>query len=107
MESARRAPRCARRLVVALDALRKDGCPLPELQVRVLAGGFDQWVRRFWRDELKVERYEDEYWGFAEMAAAGGNSLWEDDLPAHSGYVRPDNQPTTPWSCAGPAAETP
>ena len=43
----------------------------------------------------------------SHMAAAGGNSLWEDDLPAHSGYVRPDNQLTTPWSCAGPAAETP
>ena len=104
MESARRGPRCARRLVVAMEALRKEGCTpqeVPEVRVRVLEGGFDQWVRRYWRDPARVEGYDDNYWGYAEMAEAGSTSLFSHDAPLHKSYERPADQPATPWSAAG------
>ena len=62
MESARRGPRCARRTVAAAAVLRVAGHVLTKLDVRILEGGFDQWVRRFWQDPLLVEGYEDDYW---------------------------------------------
>ena len=106
MESARRGPRCARRFMVAMEALRNCGEIQEELvlQVRILEGGFDQWVRRYWRDPERVERYDDNYWGYAEMAEAGGASLFDDDAPAHKCYERPADQPATHWSAAGVSA---
>lgn len=133
MESARRGPRCARRVIMALEARAEmdsdgDGTEAaatasaaaganhpPEVQVRVLAGGFDQWVRRYWKDATKVQGYDDEYWGFTEFDPAG--EVAEEDAeeaarqlpaaasraagPAHPLYSRPADQPATPWSEAG------
>lgn len=105
MESARRAPRCARRLVLAIQALRErehvgeDPAPLSAIDVRVLEGGFDQWCRHFWADDQRVDAYDDAYWGYAEM---GGTSLFAHDLPTHSEYQRPADQAATPWSAAEP-----
>jgi hypothetical protein len=96
MESARRGPRCARRMHVSMEALRRAGCAVPQVEVRVLQGGFGQWCRRFWQDASKVEGYDDDYWGFAEM---GGTQLGGDGR--HALYERPADQPATPWSGAG------
>ena len=96
MESARRAPRCARRLHEHWAAEDAAGAPAPapaRPRICVLQGGADQWVRRFWRDESRVSGFDHDYWGF------GG----ADDSPAHRDYVRPVDQPATPWSGAGSA----
>jgi len=94
MESARRGPRCARRLheYWAAEDADAGGAPAPARpRICVLQGGADLWVRRFWRDERRVSGFDQEYWGF------GG----DDDAPAHRDYVRPADQPATPWSTAG------
>ena len=96
MESARRGPRCAKRLVEGMRALRGVGCAPQPVKVAVLEGGFDQWVRRHWRDPARVEGYDDNYWGYAEDAGDGGASA-----PAHPLYERPAGQQATPWSDAG------
>lgn len=146
MESARRGPRCARKMTLALEALsepedsdedlhagaevgagagagagvgmsRHPSLPPPawlckQLQVRVLAGGFDGWVRRYWQDVTKVENYDDEYWGYTEFNPAGEVAEEDQDEakklgeataagPAHTMYSRPADQPVTPWSAAG------
>merc|ERR1719160_1970468 len=63
MESARRGPRCARRLLTTLEALPQE--QVPPIRVHVLEGGFDQWVRRFWQDgDLRIQGFDDDYWGF-------------------------------------------
>ena len=113
MESARRAPRCARRFLLAVEALQEREAradrgeevpsrvaaqrPLPAMDVRVLEGGFDQWCRRFWADGRRVDAYDDEIWGYGEM---GGTSLYAHDEPAHPEYRRPEDQAATPWSGA-------
>jgi len=56
MESVCRGPRCAKLFKKAL----------PDVCVKILHGGFDQWVRRFWNTDL-VENYDDKYWGYAEF----------------------------------------
>ena len=96
MESARRGPRCAKRLVEGMRALRDVGYAPQPVKVAVLEGGFDQWVRRHWRDPARVEGYDDAYWGYAEDAGDGGASA-----PAHPLYERPAGQQATPWSDAG------
>ena len=98
MESARRAPRCARRMTLALEAMRECDIPAPAIQVRVLEGGFDQWVRRYWDAPDKVNGYDDEYWGYVLM---GGTQLLGHDEPGHALYERPADQPETEWSAAG------
>jgi rhodanese-related sulfurtransferase len=65
MESARRAPRCARKMWLALEALTDEAHPLlmhQQVVVKVLTGGFDQWVRRHWKDPALVRGYDSEYW---------------------------------------------
>ena len=96
MESARRGPRCAKRLVEGMRALRGVGYAPQPVKVAVLEGGFDQWVRRHWRDPARVEGYDDAYWGYAEDEGDGGASA-----PAHPLYERPAGQQATPWSDAG------
>ena len=66
-ESARRGPRCARRFVLAIEALHRANMDVPAVRVAVLKGGFDQWVRRFWKNPMLVQGYDDEYWGYAEL----------------------------------------
>ena len=95
MESARRGPRCAKRLVEGMRALRDVGYAPQPVKVAVLEGGFDQWVRRHWRDPARVEGYDDAYWGYAEDAGDGASA------PAHPLYERPAGQQATPWSDAG------
>ena len=110
MESARRAPRCAFRLVKALDALELAGVPPdPRPEVRVLEGGMDQWMRRHWQDATKVSGYDDDFWGYALMNGTqiiGGDDERGDNdgKPAHTLYQRPADQPATPWSGAGEEA---
>ena len=91
-------PRCARRLVVSLEAMRASMAELPRMSVHVLEGGFDQWCRRHWQDESLVEQYDDEIWGYEEM---GGTSLFDHDEPSHASYERPADQAATPWSSSG------
>jgi hypothetical protein len=111
MESARRAPRCARRLVAALEALRQGGHSAPPVAVRVLEGGFDQFCRRHWQDPRLVQGYDDDYWGYEAM---GGTQLTfgessradtcDEGGPTHATYVRPADQVATPWSGPGSSA---
>eukprot|EP00466_Bigelowiella_natans_P009814 jgi/Bigna1/137874/aug1.41_g12582 len=92
MESARRGPRCARRLFEALDVLETD--ETQKIRILVLQGGFDQWIRKFFKTRRElIEDYDDEYWGYEELQ----------DRPEqkHSLYERPEDQPKTPWSEAG------
>ena len=79
-----------------MSALRRTHAPVPTIRIAVLRGGFDQWVRRHWRDPARVEGYDDVYWGYAEDAGDGGASA-----PAHPLYERPAGQQATPWSDAG------
>lgn len=119
MESARRAPRCARRIACALDALVTEGLllePSPgarPIDVRVLEGGFDQYARRFWADPGRVADYDDDYWGLKELEDIRRENEREEvtqptpsssadaALPSHVLYERPADQPATPWSAAG------
>ena len=103
MESARRAPRCARRLSCAVTALRQlRGVSMgPTIEIRVLEGGFDQYCRRYWKDPYRVVGYDDEYWGYREM---DGTQMLIDDEPAHKLYTRPADLPDTALSEAGQRA---
>ena len=107
MESARRAPRCARRLIAAVDALRESGHPVQPLDVKILEGGFDQFCRRHWDDPVLVQGYDDEYWGYESMGGSqlvlgeGGEVRGSDKAPSHVTYVRPADQAATPWSGPG------
>merc|ERR1712032_1391857 len=104
-ESARRGPRCARRLSVYMGAAA--GASSSTVSIRVLQGGADQWIRRFFNDPSRVEGFDDDYWGFffSEEEGGpngGGNARGAEKL--HSLYSRPADQPATPWSAAGAKA---
>ena len=90
MESARRGPRCARRLYDSLNEEPLEG--FSSSNIFVLKGGADLWIRRFWGDKSLVEAYDDAFWGF-ETPAAGSSP--------HSLYQRPPDQLSTEWSAAG------
>jgi rhodanese-related sulfurtransferase len=90
MESARRGPRCARRFYEVLKILSLESTSSPDVQIRVLQGGFDQWIRTYFGTDL-IEEYDDEYWGFEEIRK----------MQFHKNYKRPEDQPKTPWSDAG------
>ncbi len=86
MESLRRGPRCARRTYLHLQShftalphssfLTTDGTassisnpasqthPLVRIQLRVLEGGADRWIRRFYSITQLVSEFDDRYWGF-------------------------------------------
>ena len=136
MESARRGPRCAHRLFChfnpdhhLLDSAPADQCVSisgiggipPKLdrdgqpKIRVLMGGADKWIRRFFRDPKKVEHFDDEYWGFLprgdqvvpteQVCCEPFGTNPQERRTAVSGqhilYNRPTEQPATPWSDAG------
>ena len=63
-ESIKRSPRCLRLLRKFITG----PCALV-----ILEGGFDQWVRKFWKTEF-VENYDDDYWGY-EMDEARNAAL--------------------------------
>ena len=90
MESARRGPRCAKRLVEGMRALRDVGYAPQPVKVAVLEGGFDQWVRRHWRDPARVEGYDDAYWGYAEDAGDGDEAVCTLDVRAGTCEGTPD-----------------
>lgn len=90
MESARRGPRCARRFHEMLKIWNNHDW---NITVRVLTGGFDQWIRTYY-DTKWIENYDDEYWGFEET-----RRIWSEKF--HKDYERPEDQPKTPWSDAG------
>lgn len=62
MESLRRGPRCCYRLNKIFELLNIENIK-PEL--RILTGGADQWIRKYWKTDL-VENYDDDYWGFLD-----------------------------------------
>ena len=92
MESARRGPRCARRFYEAMKLWNDHDS---NITIRVLIGGFDQWIRNFYGTDM-IEDYDDDYWGFEET-----RRLWKEKF--HKDYERPEDQPETPWSEAGSA----
>ena len=59
MESARRGPRCARRLHEFWAAGEKPGSA-PKPRICVLQGGADLWIRRFWKDPSRVVNFDPE-----------------------------------------------
>lgn len=77
MESVMRGPRCARRL---LDSSQGETLPFA---VRVLRGGADRWIRRFYRDPTLVSNFDKDYWGFLTHGEATES--------VHKEYSRPDN----------------
>jgi hypothetical protein len=104
MESARRGPRCARRLH---DYWCQQPYPPPQRRPRlcVLQGGADLWVRRFYRDTSMVSGFDPDYWGFGEESGGDdGVRAAIHTAASHVKYVRPADQQATPWSAAGGAA---
>ena len=100
MESARRAPRCARRLhdYWVANATRKPGsAPHTHPRICVLQGGADLWIRRFWQDSTRVVDFDSDYWGFGDSE----HDVDHVDVAGHRLYTRPADQPATPWSEAG------
>jgi len=128
MESVRRGPRCALRLATYLRAVRErapahQGNPTGDppgdppgavqemdaitVELKVLEGGADQWIRRFFTDNSMVSNFDDDFWGFGlsdcDSEELVGTSR-EDATPHtrhHRLYERPHDQPETPWSAAG------
>lgn len=37
------------------------------VKVRVLHGGLDHWIRKYYKDATLVEQFNDDYWGFYEV----------------------------------------
>ncbi len=60
MESIRRGPRCARRLFLQLENLEEKLDLIVNL--RVLEGGADRWVRKYFNNSDLVEEYDENYW---------------------------------------------
>jgi hypothetical protein len=73
-----------------LKILSLESTSSPDVQIRVLQGGFDQWIRTYFGTDL-IEEYDDEYWGFEEIRK----------IQFHKNYKRPEDQPKTLWSDAG------
>ena len=109
MESARRGPRCAYRLYE--EWVARDHDARTPLELHVLKGGADLWMRRFVGHATLVEGFDNDYWGWpgdgtngpggglrrlAEPTPGGVNSV-----PSHSLYARPTDQVATDWSSAG------
>jgi len=113
MESARRGPRCARRFGLALQALQEtvgEEAIVAGLRIAVLQGGFDQWIRKYWKDPSRVQGYDDAYWGYDEATQDRSDKEEDEEVPrepaapqGHKLYERPADQPATPWSAAGAA----
>jgi len=101
MESARRGPRCARRLHDYWSAADRPGdaarpaCS-PRPRICVLQGGADLWIRRFWKDASRVMDFDPDYWGFGDTDDTATESI-----NGHVLYTRPADQPATTWSTAG------
>jgi hypothetical protein len=107
MESIRRGPRCAKRLIGRLAQIHTTRAyvTFPVPTVRVLRGGADGWLRRHWRDSL-VEGFDDAYWGWedglraadpatlgaAVVHAAPQSSLQMKPKAMHRLYARPVDQ---------------
>lgn len=109
MESIRRGPRCARRLYNYFLDNEEEDDNIPAL--RILQGGADQWIRKFYKTDL-VELYDDEYWAFEEFPPdeqqQNNKDEEEEDVgicdtiknkqqsdiqwPVHSLYSRPSDQ---------------
>lgn len=85
MESIRRGPRCAYRMRARLQDLRAAGDPsaasVPDATiVRVLRGGADGWIRKYWRTWL-VDDFDNDYWGWDLHASAEWAAKPEDVEP--------------------------
>ena len=105
MESARRAPRCARRLHdywVATATRRPGSVPQTQPRICVLQGGADLWIRRFWQDATRVVDFDSDYWGFGDSESIAVDHV---DVASHRLYTRPADQPATSWSEAGPGTD--
>lgn len=113
MESARRGPRCAYRLHQALQH-EADEEAAPGIDLHILRGGADLWLRRFVREDPSlVDAFDNDYWGWpadgtqgprirqAAGEAAVAATAAAVDAPSHSLYNRPTDQPATDWSSGG------
>lgn len=98
MESIRRGPRCARRLhnyFLENGEYDNEVSSVPEL--RILQGGADQWIRKFYKTDL-VEGYDDEYWAFEEFPPHeqrhydDGEDGTMKNMHTHTLYSRPSDQ---------------
>lgn len=114
MESARRGPRCARRLQEYYQLqqtqtqqeqqqMQPASLQLPMPRICVLQGGADLWIRRFYKDSTLVEGFDPDYWGFGD-SQDDGDGPQAATTAGHIHYARPADQPATPWSAAGSAA---
>lgn len=85
MESIRRGPRCARRLYnhVCLG-YEEDKFPF---SIKILQGGADRWIRKHYTNELLVENFDDDYWGWLPDESQDDGI----DCP-HVSYKRPSDQ---------------
>ena len=100
MESARRGPRCARRLV---EKLQEQVIRTSSVSVHVMKGGADQWIRRFITEDPElVEGFDNDYWGW--LPGDRANSPSGSVRLGNRLYTRPDEQPATPWSGGGSKA---
>jgi hypothetical protein len=118
MESARRGPRCARRLHAELCSRAGLDPDLVEpsthdLKILVLKGGADLWMRRFKMDETLVASFDNDFWGFPDLPMSGETELTTPCCaqtaqprvgpPSHTLYQRPADQLATEWSGPGSA----
>ena len=80
MESIRRGPRCARRLYNYYMEEGEENMP----SIKILQGGADQWVRKYFKTSL-VEGFDNDYWGFVDH-----DETEKEDM--HVLYERPSDQ---------------
>ncbi len=69
MESIRRGPRCARRLfqeLASTPAKNVEGDLAMQVTIKVLQGGADQWMRKFYLDSRLVQAYNNDIWGYMD-----------------------------------------
>ena len=94
MESVRRGPRCAQRLASHVDEAggAYQSCSANAVEIRVLKGGADQWIRRFHKDSSLVADFDNEFWGFYPLDGEGDDGGGDGASGQHILYERPADQ---------------
>lgn len=95
MESARRAPRCARQLHNEISNLNVN------VDIHILKGGADKWLRRFVVEAPHlVQGFDNDFWGWPGDGSNGPVET-SSNRPGNKLYTRPADQSATPWSGPG------
>jgi len=94
MESVRRGPRCAYKL---LKYYERKGISFPI--IKVLEGGAHNWIHKNHLDKRLVENFDNDYWGILPFEDEKIDKVEEKIF--HVGYVRPVDQIASRWSAAG------